>query len=439
MFTASTARLTCLAIVATAVLGGCVNEAAEQRRAEAKTVQTAQHDMDMLPFDVQEAAKAAGRVVNDLRAVSATTGPLAGLKSAITARAELVMADAAIDASRADRRTAAQLAGRIEARLLALADLEQFIAHAPFRAEQLGVSTLQRDASSRADLVGALQMQAAQFEQTIEGLRQTQAQAQAQVAAARANAMNMRDEALGVGGADAIDGLAQSGAMLAAIAPDESRLDELQQQIALTLAALEQLRLLIDGEAATIAAIEAEQAAIDGFIRERAAQVDAVQQHVAHLRDDLAEDATALAALEADVLPGASATALQHFTKAASEAGKAARADRGNGGADIVLEVAARQGALSVAANRLQNVTRSLSVFNLLASIPGMPDAAAWREQARAMGLVRDEALAAAVDAADSAMAAAERMSDNGPAEAIRQRIKTLQSAFAGSAVSSAP
>jgi len=419
-------------------LAGCTNEAAEQRRAAVKVIDAAQTRLEMIPFDLPAAAAEATQVLADLRAVDAPAGALAGMKGALSARAEMIIAEAALDAARTDRRSAAQLTGRIEARLLAVADLQRFVDHAPFRAENLGVATLQQDVDSRVQLIRALDVQARQFQDTVDALKSVQREAQLQVVDAREHAFQMRDTALEEASADSIGALTHSGQLIAELAPEESRLDELDTEIKNTLTALEQLHLLIDGETATIEAIEVEHEAIDSFIQARTEQVAAVEAHIATLKQDLVADAASLASLEAGSLTSSAADAMGHFEAAAMQAQRAARADRRNGGADLVLAVAARQAALGVVTSRLQLLNRASTVFNVLAAQPNLPDAATWREHARTLNTSRDAALQQAVETADAAMEAAEQLDDDVTSEAIRARIGTLQAAFAGRAVSAA-
>ena len=419
-------------------LAGCTNEAAEQRRAAVKVIDAAQIRLEMIPFDMPAAAAEATKVLADLRAVDVPSGALAGMKGALAARAEMIIAEAALDLARIDRRSAAQLAGRIEARMLAVADLQRFVDHAPFHAENLGVATLQLDIDSRVQLIQALDVQARQFQGTIDALQSVQREAQLQVAAAREHAFQVRDAALEQAGADSIEALRHSGNLIASLAPEESRLDELDLEIKNTLTALEQLHLLIDGETATIEAIETEHGAIDRFIQARTEQVVAVEAHIATLKQDLVADAATLATLESGPLTSSAADAMGHFEAAATQAHRAARADRRNGGADLVLAVAARQAALGVATSRLQSLNRASTVFNVLAAQPDLPDAAIWREHARSLNTSRDAALQQAVETADAAMEAAEQMDDSITSETIRARIGTLQAAFAGRAVSAA-
>ena len=419
-------------------LAGCTNEAAEQRRAAVKVIDAAQTRLEMIPFDLPSAAAEATQVLADLRAVDAPAGALAGMKGALSARAEMIIAEAALDAARIDRRIAAQLTGRIEARLLAVADLQRFVDHAPFRAESLGVATLQLDVDNRVQLIRALDVQAKQFQDTVDALKSVQREAQLQVVDARKHAFQMRDAALAEAGADSIGALTQSGQLIAELAPEESRLDELDTEIKNTLTALEQLHLLIDGETATIEAIEIEHEAIDSFIQARIEQVAAVEAHIATLKQDLVADAASLASLEAGSLTSSAADALEHFEAAATQAQRAAHADRRNGGADLVLAIAARQAALSVVTSRLQSLNRASTVFNVLAAQPNLPDAATWQEHARTLNTSRDAALQQAVETADAAMEAAGQLDDDVTSEAIRARIGTLQAAFAGRAVTAA-
>ncbi|MCH2138756.1 MAG: hypothetical protein MK074_06870 [Phycisphaerales bacterium] len=418
--------------------GGCINEAAQQRRAAAKAIDDAQIAMQMLPFASDAAADHAQGVLRDLRSIDVAGGALAPMKDALTAQAELVIGGAAWDAAIDDRREAARLVGCIEARLVAVTDLQLFIDHAPFRADQLGVDRLQQDAQQATELVAALQGQQAQIEQGMQMLQQMIDTTQQSIAEARSRAFATRTDGLATGGSDAIDQLERSGAMLSEIAPAESRLDELTAQMAAAQEARAQLAVIIEGQQATLEGIDADQVDIDAFVQARNAQIDAARAHLNDLKSAIAADAAALAALESGSLKTATDEVAAHYANAASAAAKAARGSRHRANPDRALDLGARQAELAVAVSRLAALQRAGTVFDQMASMNDLPDAGAIRDHARTIATAREAAVQQAMTVADAAMQSAQGMGNSAMAEAIIARLSTLQAAFAGRSVSPA-
>ena len=426
-------------LLAAALLGGCFNEAAQQHREATKAIDKAQMRMASLPPNAQDAAKEAQAVIHALRSMDIKSKRLSQMRNGLTARAELVLGEAALDTVRSQRREAAALAGQVEARMLAMLDLKTFVDHATFRAQDLGADALQQDAEARMRQQRAFEQQQTQLDELIATMDAQKQARQEAIGHARQDAHSLRMAALERSGAAAIGDLEAVGRMLEALAPDESDVDRLNLELAGQEVSRDQIRLLIQGEGATIEAIETEAQSLSEFVEARQAQVAKARQRLDTLESDMLDEAAQLAELETGVLQSAAQEALGHFDTAASEAQRAARqAGRSGAAPEYALEVGARQAALAVSAGRLISLSRASTIFDALSAQSGIADAATWREHARAIGEHRNEALTKAVESADAAQETASQLGGSTAALAIQARIGTLQNAFAGRAVSAA-
>ena len=422
----SLAALMCLS------LGGCMDEAATQHAEAAKAIDTAAVRLDMLSPDIEAAAQEAQSVLQALRAIDVPSGPLASVRSALTAQAQLVLGEASMNAGRATRREVASLGGRIEARLLSLRRLQSFAEHARFTPQQLGAHALEQSMDSRSDRRRTHKAQIDSLQQRIDDLH-TQRNADAQhIAHIRQTAQAQRTAALHAGTSAAIPDLEHAGVSLADLAPLESRLELLDIEIESLQDEQRQLQLISHGETSTIDGLESESTELEAFITARNAQIDSMQDRIQTLRHDLVTDATALAAAETGPLRETTADALEHFDAAATESQRAARQAGRNAMADRVLELAARQSALTMAVTRYLSLDRNADLLDRLASQGELNDAAAVREQARQLSNQRDDAMEQARAAAHAAIGIADQLDDGITAESIRARLGSMQDLLDG-------
>ena len=144
MFRIGMPSLASLSAVACLTLCGCMDEAAKQHGEAVKAIDAAAVRLGMLSPDLNAAAKEAQSVLNALRAIDVQSGPLASVRSALTAKAQLVLGEASLEAAVVSRREVATLGGRIEARLQSLQRLQSFADHARFTPTQLGFDALEQ-------------------------------------------------------------------------------------------------------------------------------------------------------------------------------------------------------------------------------------------------------------------------------------------------------
>ena len=413
-------------------LVGCMDDAAQQHANAAKAIDEAAIQLSMLSPDADIAGQGAQRVLNTLRSVDVQSGPLASVRSALSAKAQLVLGEASLAQSRMARREVALLGGRIEARFRSLQRLQSFAQNVPFSPRQLGADALERGIDDRSARRRQSEVQIDAIQQEIDKLSLQRDQDAREIAESRNISHEQRAVALQTGNTSSIPDLEHAGASLASLAPLETRLELLGMSIATLKDQQRQLRLVVDGETSTIEAIETESADLRGFISARSGQVDSMQDRIQTLRRDLLTDASALASAEAGPLHDSATAAMGHFDAAASDAKRAARQAGSNAMADRVLELAARQSSLTTSVSRFMSLNRNASLLDRLASQGNLDDAAALRDQARSLATQRDDAMETARTAAQAAVAIADQLGDGVTAEAIRSRLGSMQDLLEG-------
>ena len=413
-------------------LGGCTDDAARQHADAAQAINNAAIELSMLSPDSDTAAQGAQRVLNTLRSIDVQSGSLEGVRSALSAKAELILGTASLTQSRVARREVALLGGRIEARLLSLQRLQSFAENVPFTPRQLGADALERGIDDRNAQRRQGKMQIDTLQQEIDKLSLQRDQDARAIAESRYISHEQRALALQTGNTSSIPDIEHAGASLASLAPLETRLELLGMSIAALKDQQRQLQLVVDGDTSTIEAIETESADLRGFISARSGQVDAMQNRIQTLRRDLLTDASALATAETGVLHDKATAAMGHFDAAASNAKRAARQTGSNAMADRALELAARQSALTTSVSRFMSLNRNAFLLDRLASQGDMDDTAALRDQARSLATRRDDAMETARTAAQAAVGIADQLGEGVTAEAIRARLGSMQDLLDG-------
>jgi hypothetical protein len=427
--------LSSLAAIGCLALTSCMDEAQKQHAQAAKAIDAVAIKLEMLSPDVNAAAQEAQSALHTLRSIDVQSGPLSSVRSALSAKAQLVLGEASVNASRAARRNVASLSGRIEARMLSLHRLRTFSENAPFTPRQLGVDALDQGLDDRSSMQAQYEQQIDMLQRQIDSLQSEHDQYADHIANARQDAHAQRSSALHEGTSESIGDIQEAAQSLEAVAPLETKVELLSMDIAILQDQQRQLDLLIDGESDTITAIKTESADLRGFISARSGQIDDVRERMRTLQGDLETDATALAIAETGPLLEHATAAIEHFNAAANEAQRAARQAGRNGMADRVLELTARQSALTMATSRFMSLNRNAALLERLASQGDMRDGAALREQARALGAQRDDAMEQARNAAQAAVDVAEQLDDGITAEAIRSKLGSMQDLLNGKVI----
>ncbi|MCH2135520.1 MAG: hypothetical protein MK101_02940 [Phycisphaerales bacterium] len=421
-----------LALTAATAMGltGCKDDAAKHHEAQAKALQKAIDEMAALSPDPQAAADEAKIILTSLKRVDVASGPLANVRSSLSAQAQMTIARATVSSAAQARLDAASLSGQIESKVLALRQLEALAQHATFERSQLGGPALEQDINTRRQLQGDHEQAVDAAQARIDELQQERDALAADISDRRQRAHALRSQAADQELDTALDSIDASGAVLKALAPDESRLDALDLEI-------ESLRVSQvvpehkhTGEAHRIDVNESELTQVDAFVRSRDDQISDVRRHVDRLSREITEDASALSELELGKLSTASAEAIKTFEAAATDAQRAARQGGRSPQADKLLELSARQAALSTSTSRYLSLERSARLMEQVASL--QTQAAALSEDARSLTTQRDAAMQQTRDLLQSARTSANQAGQGPMADSIRRRLESVQSLLDG-------